>query len=87
MTPTDDTPVTVEALLQAVVAAGGDVSAIYVGAGNPEDRYAIVNTFDAWQVYYSEKGQKLKFKAFRSEADACAYAMVLLRADQTVWRQ
>lgn len=87
MNTIDEAPLTVAALIQAVSEAGGDVSAIYLGAGNPEDRYAIVSAHEGWQVYYTEIGQKLEFKTFRSESEACSYAMRLLRADDTVWRK
>lgn len=73
-------------LLSQLVTHGGDVRAIYTGAGNPEDRYAIVQEEGKWQVFYSERGERLELCAFTSEDDACEYLLKLLEKDETVWR-
>ena len=80
-------PVTVEQLLSIVSADGGDVGAISLGRGNPEDRYCIVQDGDGWHVFYAERGQRYEQQAFSTEHAACAYLWQLLSNDETVWRQ
>lgn len=76
---------TVDDVLNEVVRCGGDANAIYVGKGNPEDRYAILQDARIWKVYYSEKGQQLELQQFGTEKEACEYLLSLLKQDQTLW--
>lgn len=74
-------------LLNQLVARGGDVRAIYTGTGNPEDRYAIIQEGNKWEVFYSERGDQLELRTFSSEDDACEYLLKLVEKDETVWRR
>ncbi|MEU5726368.1 hypothetical protein [Micromonospora sp. NPDC047738] len=40
-----------------------------------------------WEVYYSERGVKGSLRVFRTEGEACAYFLELLRRDLTTRRQ
>lgn len=65
---------------------GCDNRAVCDGEGNTEDRYVIVcNSYGLWEVYYSERGQKLERREFATEAPACQYLVELLNKDETVW--
>ncbi len=72
-------------LLNTLTKRGVDIRAIYTGYGNPEDRYAIVKDGLIWHVYYSERAQKLEWRQFSNEAEACEYLMDLLAKDGTVF--
>lgn len=73
-------------LLSDLARRGADTRAIYTGAGNPEDRYAIVRDGDLWEVYYSERGEQHELRRFSTEAEACEYLRSLLAKDETIWR-
>lgn len=75
----------VQDLLKEVLRRGGDPRAIYVGIGNPEDRYAILECNGHWKVFFSEKGEELELRYFNTEGQACEYALHLLEADATIW--
>ncbi len=75
----------VDELLKQVAKRGGDVRAIYTGTGNPEDRYALIQEGGAWKAFYFEEGERLEFRVFASEAEACEYLLQLLIKDETVW--
>lgn len=75
----------VKDLLQHVASRGGDVSAIFLGDGNPEDRYAIVDENGVWKVFYSERGERFELRVCAGEAAACDYLLELLERDKTVW--
>ena len=77
----------VKDLLDEVVRRGGDTRAIYLGEGNPEDRYAIVKDEQSWNVYYSEKGEQFGLRQFATEGEAGRYLLGLLERDETVWRR
>ena len=76
---------TVNDLLNELVRRGGSTRAIYVGNGNPEDRYAIVQDGRTWEVCYMEKGERLETQQFATEEEACEYLLNLLEKDQTIW--
>ena len=72
--------------LESLIARGCDTQAIFLGAGNPEDRYAFIqNPLGQWQVYYTEKGQALELREFSEAGLACAYLVQLLEKDVTIW--
>lgn len=50
------------------------------------DKYHLINSGRAWQVYYSERGHKWDYRQFDSESDACEYLWELLERDETIWR-
>lgn len=71
---------------ESLIARGCNTQAIFLGSGNPEDRYAFIQIPSGkWQVYYTEKGQTLEFREFSEASAACAYLVQLLENDATVW--
>lgn len=48
-----------------------DLYSIMIG-GLPNERLCIVKE-EMWQVYYSERGQKVGRKIFQTEEEACKY--------------
>jgi hypothetical protein len=41
--------------------------------GLPNESFCLNNNGKAWEVYYSERGQKTGLKTFHSEDEACNY--------------
>ena len=79
---------TIVSTLATLASRGCDIRAVYLGDGNPEDRYAILRTSSVtWEVYYLERGEKLERQEFDAEGNACAYLVELLDSDATVWRK
>jgi hypothetical protein len=72
-------------LLSYLSERNADTRAIYTGTGNPEGRYAILCLQDQWNVYYTERQDKLQHQQFADEEAACTYLLGLLIRDHTVW--
>ena len=49
--------------------------------GLPFERYCLCGSGGAWQVYYSERGEKTGLRTFDSEAAACDYFLKWIRED------
>jgi hypothetical protein len=58
---------------------------LYGGFGIGEC-YVLDHTPSGWEVYYSERGTKGSLRLFRTEAEACAHFLDLLRRDPSVRR-
>lgn len=41
--------------------------------GFPNEAFCLIKSDSAWEVYYSERGQKRDVKKFSSESEACEY--------------
>lgn len=63
-----------------------DTGAIYTGTGDPEGRYAILCEHGRWNVYYTERHEKLQYQQFADEQGACTYLLGLLIRDHTIWQ-
>lgn len=47
--------------------------------GLPNDKYCLGETYNGWEVYYSERGIKYDVKTFSSEEEACDYLYECLK--------
>ena len=41
--------------------------------GFPDEAYCISESYNIWEVYYRERGNKTGLKIFNSESEACEY--------------
>jgi hypothetical protein len=46
--------------------------------GLPNDRYCLQQTFDGWEIYYTEMGKRYDVRHFNTEVEACDYLYIEL---------
>lgn len=66
-----------EELSRKLVRLGISPSAYCLSGGLPSERYCL-NAGEAWEVYYSERGQKTDLRRFDREESACTYLLFRL---------
>lgn len=60
-------------------------SAYSLNGGLPGDKYVLSDDgYGVWSVYYSERGERIGEKNFKSESEACTYLLKKLLSDPTV---
>ena len=63
-------------------------SAYSLEGGLPWDQYVLSeDSAGNWSVYYSERGEKLGLRTFRTEDEACLYMLQRILADPTTRRR
>lgn len=75
--------------LQTLLRARGlNPESVSFGSGLPQEteKYCIEYSDEAWEVYYSERGEKSDLTRFSDEDSACRYLLAILEDDASVWK-
>jgi hypothetical protein len=72
-----------EGLKRRLEEEGVSPSSYDLRGGLPSEAYCLEECSNAWAVYYSERGSRVRERLFGTEDAACAYLLETILADPT----